>query len=175
MKRRSSLRTTLAPIPSTPIASLPVGPHQLRESLGADRSQFLIFESPDLADRELFRCLCNVHAAGGVEHRFDDIVVAGAAADVALQLMPDGILVEPAAVAIDDIDRRHDHARGAIAALQAVIVAECSLHRMQDVPLRDALDGGDIGAVGLSDQHRTGLDSPALDMAATGAACARVP
>jgi hypothetical protein len=31
MKRRSSLRTTLAPIPSTPIAFLPIGPHHLRE------------------------------------------------------------------------------------------------------------------------------------------------
>src|SRR6476646_6551721 len=155
MKRRSSLRTTLAPMPSTPIASLPVGPHQLRERVsGADRSRFLIFESPDLADRELLRCLCNVHSAGGVEYRFDDIMVAGAAADIALQLMPDGILVEPAAVAIDDIDRRHNHARGAIAALQAVIVAERGLHRVQDVPLRNALDGGDIGAVGLSDQDR---------------------
>src|SRR6476620_12206503 len=98
MKRRSSLRTTLAPMPSTPIASLPVGPHQLRERVsGADRSRFLIFESPDLADQELFRCLCNVHAAGGVEHRFHDIVVAGAATDVAFQLVPDGILVELAA------------------------------------------------------------------------------
>ncbi len=99
--------------------------------------------------------MCDVHAAGGVEHRFDDIVVAGAAADIAFQLLPDGFLVEPAAVAIDDIDRRHDHARGAIAALQAVIVAERGLHRMQDISLRDALDGSDIGAVGLSDQDRT--------------------
>src|SRR5258705_13931124 len=163
MKRRSSLRTTLAPIPSTPMASLPVGPHQLRESR-ADRSQFLIFESPDLAGQELFRCLCNVHAAGGVEHRFDDIVVTGAAADIAFQLLPDGFLVELAAVAIDDIDRRHDHARGAIAALQAVIVAERGLHRMQDVPLRDALDGSDIGAVCLFDPARTSFERTAIAM-----------
>src|SRR5437660_12853034 len=101
MKHRSSLRTTLAPIPSTPIASLPVGPHQLRETLEGRRSQpVLDFESPELADQELFRCLCNVHAAGGVEHRFDDIVVAGAAADLAVQLLPDGILVELAAVPV---------------------------------------------------------------------------
>src|SRR6202040_1960677 len=171
MKRRSSLRTTLAPIPSTPIASLPCRAASTAPGLkGADRSQFLIFESPDLADQGLFRCLCNVHAAGGVEHRFDDIVVAGAAADIAFQLLPDGVLVEVAAVPVDDIDRRHDHARGAIAALQPVIVAECSLHWMQDVPLRNTLDGGDIGAVGLSDEHRAGFDRPAIDMHDTGAA-----
>jgi hypothetical protein len=35
MKRRSSLRTTLAPMPSTPIAFLPVGPLELREELQA--------------------------------------------------------------------------------------------------------------------------------------------
>src|SRR5260370_11890478 len=119
MKRRSSLRTTLAPIPSTPMASLPVGPHQLRESR-ADRSQFLIFESPDLAGQELFRCLCSVHAAGGVEHRFDDIVVTRAAADIYFQLLPDGFLLHLAAVAIDDITRRHDHPPGAIPDLHPV-------------------------------------------------------
>src|ERR1700687_4357299 len=155
MKRRSSLRTTLAPIPSTPIASLPVGPHVLREILKcAARSRFLNFESSGLAGRELFRGLCDVHAAGGVEYRLDDIVVAGAAADIALKLVTEGVLVELVAVAVDDIDRRHDHARRTIAALQPVIVAERCLHRMQDVSLRDTLDGGDVGAVGLSDQHR---------------------
>src|SRR5260370_38181224 len=76
-----------------------------------------------VADGGLFRRHRNLHAAGGVQHRFDDVVVAGTAADIALQLVPDGILVELATVAVDDIDRRHDHARRAIAALQAAIVA----------------------------------------------------
>jgi hypothetical protein len=43
MKRRSSLRTTLAPIPSTPIAFLPVGPHHLRETLEAQIAAGLKF------------------------------------------------------------------------------------------------------------------------------------
>src|SRR5450830_835773 len=173
MKRRSSLRTTLAPIPSTPIASLPVGPPDLRETLKcADRSQFLNFESliVPIGTGRLFRRLRNLHAAGGVEHRFDDVVVAGAAADIALQLVPDGVLVELAAVAIDDIDCRHDHARRAVAALQPVIIAEGGLHRVQLVALRDALDGGDIGAIGLPDQHGAGFDRAAVDMDDTGAA-----
>jgi hypothetical protein len=58
-------------------------------------------------------------------------VVAGAAADVALQLVADGFLVRLVAVAVHDIDRRHDHAWGATAALQAKIAAEGGLHRVQ--------------------------------------------
>src|SRR5712692_8276408 len=116
MKRRSSLRTTLAPIPSTPIVSLPVGPHRQRILLAQIAVSFW-FRKSNLSDHELgwlFRGLRNLHAAGGVEHRFDDIVVAGAAADIALKLVPDGVLVELAAVAMNDIDRRHDHARCAV-------------------------------------------------------------
>src|ERR1700738_3594465 len=98
MKRRSSLRSTLAPMPSTPIASLPVGPLYLRETFhGAARSRFWNFESPDRAGG-LFRRLRDIHAAGGVEDRFDDIVVTGAAADIALKLGPDRVLVALAAV-----------------------------------------------------------------------------
>ena len=52
----------------------------------------------------------------------------------------------------------------AIAALQTVIVAERRLHRVQFVSLGDALDGGDIGAGGLTRQHGAGFDRPPVDM-----------
>src|SRR5947207_906202 len=113
--------------------------------------------------RRLFGCLRDLHAAGRVEHRFDDVMVAGAAADVAFQLLPDGGLVELAAIALHDIDRRHDHAGGAIAALQAVIVAERGLHRVQFVALGDALDRGDAGAGRLAGQYGAGFYRPAVD------------
>ena len=77
-------------------------------------------------------------------------------------------------MAVHDVDRRHDHARRAEAALQAVIVAERRLHRMQLVALGEAFDGGDVGAVGLTDQHGAGLDRPAVDMHDAGAALAGV-
>src|SRR5579863_9688830 len=83
----------------------------------------------------LFRGLRNLHAAGGIKHRLDDVVVTGAAADIAFQFVPDGRLVELAAVAMDDVDRRHDHAGRAVAALQAMIVAKRGLHRMQFIAL----------------------------------------
>ena len=77
-------------------------------------------------------------------------------------------------MAVHDVDRRHDHARGAIAALQAVIVAERRLHRMQLVALGDAFDGGDVGACGLRRQHRAGFHRAAVDMDHAGAALAGV-
>jgi hypothetical protein len=75
---------------------------------------------------------------------------------------------------LHDIDRRHDHARGAIAALQAVIVAERRLHRVQFVALGDALDRGDAGASRLARQHGARFDRPAVDMDDTGAALAGI-
>src|SRR5205085_12129361 len=151
MKRRSSLRTTLAPMPSTPMSCPP------SEMLMSRRFACRVRRSRcDGCRPQLFRRLRDLHAGGGVEHRFDDIVIAGAAADIAFQLVPDGLLVELAAMAMDDVDRRHDHARSTVTALQAVIVAESRLHRVQFVTFRDALDGGDAGACGLSCYDRAG-------------------
>ena len=122
----------------------------------------------------LFRRLRDLHAGGRVEHRFDDIVIAGAAADIALELVAHRRLVELAAMAAYDVDRRHDHARRAVTALQAVIVAERRLHRVQFVAPGDTFDRGDAGARGLSRQHGTGFHCPAVDMDDAGTALAGV-
>jgi hypothetical protein len=47
----------------------------------------------------------------------------------------------------DAAKARHDLAWGAIAALQAFMLDEGSLKRVQLLALRKALDGGDLGAV----------------------------
>jgi len=65
--------------------------------------------------------------------RRHDVHVAGTAADIALEFMPDGLAVHHA-LAADHIDRGHDHARGAEAALQAVVVAEGFLHTGCSLP-----------------------------------------
>src|SRR5579871_766881 len=70
------------------------------------------------------------HGAGARGDRLDDVVVAGAAADIAFELFADGVLVELVALAAHDVDRGHDHSGRAVAALQAVILAERFLHRM---------------------------------------------
>src|SRR5581483_10567875 len=103
MKRRSSLRTTLAPIPSTPIA-LSLSDRMI----GRDEhpSQPVVLRNFLPPHGGLFGGLRDLHAGGGIQHRFDDVVIAGTAADIAFQLMPDRRLVELAAMAVDDIDRR---------------------------------------------------------------------
>src|SRR6516225_6534867 len=107
MKRLSSLRTTLAPMPSTPMSRSPYRSCWVRHFHRNRRPEMILrskrlFEASGL---RLFGSLRDLHAARGVEHRLDDIVIAGAAADVAFELVPDGCLVEIAAIAVHDIDR----------------------------------------------------------------------
>src|SRR4051812_16695941 len=170
MNRLSSLRATRAPMPSMLISglSLPGCP---------DCPPFLSkarLAQPYSVRSSSFGRLRHLHPPGGVEHGLDDVVITGAATDIALELMAHGVLVEVprslGCVALHNVDRRHDHARRAIAALQAVIVAERRLHRMQLVTFGDAFDGGDMGAVDLADQNGAGFHGAAVDMHDTGAA-----
>src|SRR5271169_4096605 len=121
MKRWSSLRRTDAPIPVA-LMALPSG-----NSLSGTARRCP--DGPSLFGS--FGALAAAHGLGAGGDRFDDVVVAGAAADVALELLADGVVVEIVALTPDQIDRGHDHARGAIAALQTVVLAERLLHRMQ--------------------------------------------
>src|SRR5262245_24509720 len=111
------------------------------------------------------------HRLGAGRDRFHDVMVAGAAADIAFELVADGLLIELVALAPDDIDRRHDHAGRAIAALQRVVLAERLLHRMQRaVRLGEPFDRGDVGALHLPGKGRAGLHRLAVDMDHAGAA-----
>src|SRR2546421_123199 len=170
MKRRSSLRTTLAPMPSTPMSCPPNRSYCFRYFVSKRGVEF----EKNAGRRLLFSRLRNLHASGRIEHRLDDVVVAGAAADVAFELVPDGRLVKLAAVAVHNIDRRHDHARGTVTALQAMIVAERRLHRVQFVAFCDAFDGSDVRVRGLAGQYGAGFYRPAVDMDDAGAALAGV-
>src|ERR671923_618302 len=79
----------------------------------------------------------------------DDVLVAGAAADVALEPVPDLRLGEPVAVRAEELDTGHDHPRRAEAALERVVLPESLLQRMELAAPRKALDGRDLAAVGL--------------------------
>src|SRR5580700_11971844 len=68
--------------------------------------------------------------AGGEQHRLDDVLVAGAAAEVAVEAGSHLGLVQPLA-ALDEIQRAHDHAGRAEAALKRVGLLERRLQRMQ--------------------------------------------
>src|SRR5262249_9819071 len=82
----------------------------------------------------------------------------------------DGPLLEVMPLAPHDIDRGHDHARGAEAALEAVVFAESLLHRMKLPVGREALDGQDVGALGLQRKYGAGLYRLAVDVNDAGAA-----
>src|SRR6185312_2041473 len=121
MKRRSSFRRTAAPIP---VALMAVS-SQVFAFLFGGRLPFVP------------HCL---RASGDGLH---DVVVPRAAAEIAVELLTDRVLVEVVALAAHDVERGHDHARRAIAALQRVVLAEGLLHRMQRTILgSQALDGG---------------------------------
>src|SRR6476469_7325873 len=71
----------------------------------------------------LRRGRARLHLLSGVLHRTDDVLVSGAAAQVALDALAD-LLLGGVRVVAEEVDRLHDHARRAVAALQGVVVVE---------------------------------------------------
>ena len=101
-------------------------------------------------------------------------MIAGAAAKIAFELFADGALVEVMALAPHHVDGRHDHAGCAKAALQAVVLAEGLLHRMQPAVGGETLDGGDFGAIEGDRECGAGLDGAAVHLDRAAAALAGV-
>ncbi len=102
---------------------------------------------------------------------FDNVMIAGAAADIAFQTIADLLFGEAFGVRFDQIDRAHHHAGGAKAALQAVMFAEHFLHRVQRaVGGGEAFDGGDVDPFGLDGEHGARFHRFAIDRDHAGAA-----
>src|SRR5262249_35851542 len=80
--------------------------------------------------RGLLSRLLAPHFGGGVLDGAHDVVIAGAAAEIALQVVPD-LLFRRVRVAAEHAHRSHNHARGTVATLQAVALPEALLHRVQ--------------------------------------------
>src|SRR5215471_5865079 len=85
---------------------------------------------------------------GGVLHRLDDVDVARAAAQVARDRVADLILAG-VLVLLQQRAAGHHHAGRAEAALQAVLLHEAFLDRVQLAVLLETLDGLHIAPVGL--------------------------
>src|SRR5581483_10497756 len=136
MKRKSSLRRTAAPIPVTLMA------------VSSLKIRFRLFRS--LSHSAFHR------ARAGVDS-LDDVVIAGAAAKIAVEFVPDGFLVEVVALAVHHVDRGHDHAGRAIAALQSVVLTERRLHRVQFVASGEPFDGRHLRAFHLPGESGAGL------------------
>ena len=139
---------------------------------GRAGDQARIFAPADaLADQSLgFWWWCSRHGMpsaafrrGRGFHRVDDVLISGAAADVALEAVAD-LLLGRVGIAIDDLLGRHDHAGRAEAALQSVLVPESLLHRVELAVSGQAFDGQDARAVGLHGEHGAAFDGLAVHL-----------
>src|ERR687897_151525 len=101
------------------------------------------------------------HLTGGVEDRLHDVVVAGAAAEVPLEGLAH-LFVGRVRVLPQVAGRRHDHARCAVAALEAVVAMERLLDRMQLPVGRQPLDRRDLPAVDLHGEQVARFDGLAV-------------
>src|SRR5665213_2036017 len=110
----------------------------------------------------------------GVEDRGDNVLVAGAATDVAFEFFTDSGRVELAVVPPDHVEGTHDHPRRAVATLQAMMLAKGRLQRVEFIASGESLDGENAGAVRLRCQHRAGFYRQAVDVNDAGAALGRV-
>src|SRR4029079_14270375 len=93
------------------------------------------------------------HLAGRLLDRLDDVHVSGTATQVAADPLADLVLGRRLVLA-EEPGSLHDHARGAEAALEAVLVPERLLERVEGGAVGPALDGLDLSTVGLDRQHR---------------------
>ena len=107
--------------------------------------------------------------------RLDDVVVTGAAAEIAFQAFADFLLGQAVGMRLHQVDGGHDHAGGTEAALQCVMLAEHLLHRVQRAVGRGkALDREDARAVRLQRKLGAGLHRNPVDMDHAGAALAGI-
>src|SRR5436309_8298550 len=96
---------------------------------------------------------------GGLPYRCDDVLVAGAAAEVPLKGMAD-LLLRGVGVGGQQVRRGHDHPGRAEAALEPVLLPERLLQRMEPSGRGQAFDGGDGVAFGLDGEHGAALHRP---------------
>src|SRR5262245_37538826 len=94
-----------------------------------------------------------LHRRARALHGLDDVLIPGAAADLAGDRGTD-VLLRRARVLGEQRHRRQHHPRRAEAALKAVLRAEGLLDRVQRAALHQSLDRGDPAAVGLDREHR---------------------
>ncbi len=111
------------------------------------------------------------HFGGGGHDGADDLVIAGAAAQIAGQPVADFGFVGSGLRSSKRL-RRDQNAGRADAALQSVHFQKLALQRMQLAILRHAFDRFDLAAVGFGRQHKAGADQPAVNHHAAGAAIA---
>src|SRR5215218_286645 len=109
----------------------------------------------------------------GPAHRLDDVHVARAAADLPGYRLPD-LFIAGIGVAVEQGAGREDHARRAEPALEAVLLHEALLDRVELAVALHVLDRADYVAAGHGGEHGAGLDGLPVHQDHAGAAVARV-
>ena len=103
-------------------------------------------------------------------HGIHDVIVAGAAAEVARDRLPN-LLIRGIGIFFQEGFEGHHEAGGAEAALQGVGLVEGFLDGMQMIGVGgQALDGEDVVAVGLHREEQAGADGLAVEKDGAGAA-----
>src|SRR6516225_402553 len=102
-------------------------------------------------------------AGCGGFHCVDDVLVSGAAADVALEPVAN-LLFAGSGVTVDNLLGGHDHPRSAESALEAVLVPEGFLYRIELAVVCQPFHGYDLRAVGLHGKHRATFDGLAVQL-----------
>ena len=115
----------------------------------------------------------SAHLIRRVFHGVDDVLVTGAAAEIAFQPVTD-LLFGRARILPEQSASGHYHSGRAVAALQAMAFPESFLQWVESAVFRQALDGGDLGAVGLNRQNGAGLDGFAVKQRCASAADRRL-
>src|SRR5205807_5377266 len=103
-----------------------------------------------------------LHFFGGALNRLDNMLIAGAAAEVPLNSVPD-FFFAGIRISLEKLGGSHDHARGAIAALQSMVLPKALLHRMEFSIGGKAFNRSYLGAIGLHRQQRAGLHRLSID------------
>ena len=107
--------------------------------------------------------------AGRGSHRIHDVLVSGAAAQVAVEAMTD-LLIGRVGVAIEDLLGGHDHAWSAEAALQTVLIPERFLDLVELAVGGHPFDSQNLGAVALDREDGAALYGFAVELDSASAA-----
>src|SRR5262245_2652641 len=109
------------------------------------------------------------HRGGARLHRLYDIVIAGAAAEIAFEFLAYRFFGRSGMLG-HQFERIHHHPRGAKAALQAMVFAKGRLHGVQSTISGDALDRHDTRTFQLGREHVARLGRAAVDVHGTRSA-----
>src|SRR4029077_18486963 len=136
-----------------------------REALSVSRNQSF---SCDLL------AACRIERFLRFQYRFGDSPISAAATEIAAHALADPLGVVARLALLDQSDGAHDLARGAEAALKAVMRDKGLLRWVEQVAVRHAFDRQDISAIVADREREAGIDPASVDDDRAGAALAAV-